>query len=211
MVVDDQEDLSTPTLNLYEELELDKDSSYEQYVIKINQSFNHEVDMYGDVKKAGSASLKVLQFGIPIPHDLIEDKIVMRDIRLNTTFNQDMPGAIENVHPNKFIANLRPVEEFRHTPIIPISEKDLKELEKKKDARNRKGYFVEIKKDTIYYYVITLLIMGAIAYTLYISNEFALNKAYDIDKTKIARLEMSKGRDGLGKLSDAEQFKMPKL
>lgn len=73
-----------------------------------------------------------------------------------------MPGAIENVHPNKFIASkciknlsnlaLRPVEEFRHTPIIPISEKELKEHKEKIAAANRKGYYVEIKKDTIYYY-----------------------------------------------------------
>ncbi|CAI2374294.1 unnamed protein product [Moneuplotes crassus] len=210
MVVDEEHELTTPTMNLYEELDLDKDSSYEQYVIKVNQNYNHEVDMYGDIKKAGSASLKVLQFGIPIPHDLLDDKLVMSDIRLHTTFNQDMPGAIENVHPNKFIANLRPVEEFRHTPVIPISEKDLKELQKKKDARNRQGYFVEIKKDTVYYYTITLLIFSAIVYALYISNEMSLNTAYDIDKAKVSRLEIARGSEGLGKISNAEQFKMPK-
>ena len=47
---------------------------------------------------------------------------------------------------------LKPVEEFRHTPIIPISEKELKEHKEKVAAANRKGYYVEIKKDTIYYY-----------------------------------------------------------
>ena len=47
---------------------------------------------------------------------------------------------------------LRPVDEFRHTPIIPISEKDLKDHKEKIAAANRKGYYVEIKKDTIYYY-----------------------------------------------------------
>lgn len=48
--------------------------------------------------------------------------------------------------------DLRPVEEFRHTPIIPISEKDLVDYRKKIDERNRKGYYVEIKKDTLYFY-----------------------------------------------------------
>ena len=209
MVVDETEDYSTPVLNLYEELELDNESSYEQYVIKVNQNYNHEVDMYGDIKKAGSASLKVLQFGVPIPHDTLDDALVMSDIRLHTTFNQDIPGAIENVHPNKFIANLRPVEEFRHTPIIPISEKDLKELQKKKDARNRKGYFIEIKKDTIYYYAITGLVFIAIAYALYISNEIAMGTAFDLDKTRISRYEAAKGKEGLGRLSNSQQFKMP--
>jgi hypothetical protein len=44
------------------------------------------------------------------------------------------------------------VEEFRHTPIIPISEKDLADHKRKVEEANRKGYYVEIKKDTIYFY-----------------------------------------------------------
>jgi hypothetical protein len=44
------------------------------------------------------------------------------------------------------------VEEFRHTPVIPISEKDLADHRKKIEERNRKGYYVEIKKDTLYFY-----------------------------------------------------------
>lgn len=48
--------------------------------------------------------------------------------------------------------DLRPVEEFRHTPVIPISEKDLLDYKRKVDEKNRKGYYVEIKKDTIYFY-----------------------------------------------------------
>jgi hypothetical protein len=51
-----------------------------------------------------------------------------------------------------FAIDLRPVEEFRHTPIIPISERDMALHKKKIDEANRKGYYVEIKKDTIYFY-----------------------------------------------------------
>ncbi len=47
---------------------------------------------------------------------------------------------------------MRPVDEFRHTPILPISEKDLMENKKKIMEKNRKGYYVEIKKDTLYFY-----------------------------------------------------------
>ena len=50
------------------------------------------------------------------------------------------------------ILDLRPVEEFRHTPIIPISERDLADYKRKVDEANRKGYYVEIKKDTLYFY-----------------------------------------------------------
>lgn len=48
--------------------------------------------------------------------------------------------------------DLRPIEEFRHTPIIPISEKDLADNRRKIEERNRRGVYVEIKKDTIYFY-----------------------------------------------------------
>lgn len=47
---------------------------------------------------------------------------------------------------------MRPVEEFRNTPVIPISEKDLGDHRRKVEEANRKGYYVEIKKDTIYFY-----------------------------------------------------------
>ena len=50
------------------------------------------------------------------------------------------------------LIDLRPVEEFRHTPIIPLSEKELADHRKKIEEKNRKGYYVEIKKDTIYFY-----------------------------------------------------------
>jgi hypothetical protein len=43
---------TTPMLNMWEALELTKESSFEQYVIKVNQS-NNEVDMYGNIFSAG--------------------------------------------------------------------------------------------------------------------------------------------------------------
>ena len=86
-------------------------------------------------------------------------------------FNPDIPGAIEMVHPNKFLANLRPIEDFRHTPIIPISEKDILDNKRKIEERNRKGYYVEIKKDTIYFYTIAVISLGIILYTFLLVNE----------------------------------------
>ena len=69
------------------------------------------------------------------------------------------------------LIDLRPVEEFRHTPIIPISEKDLLDNKRKIDEKNRKGYFVEIRKDTIYFYTIACLTLGIIFYTFMMVNE----------------------------------------
>jgi hypothetical protein len=44
---------------LLEKLTVTKDTSYESFVIKMHQEFNNEVDMYGDIRKAGEVSLKV--------------------------------------------------------------------------------------------------------------------------------------------------------
>lgn len=44
---------------MLEKLSVGKDTSYESFVIKMHQEFNNEVDMYGDIRKAGEVSLKV--------------------------------------------------------------------------------------------------------------------------------------------------------
>jgi len=82
---------------------VDKDTSYETFVIKMHQQYNNEVDMYGDVRKAGEVSLKVLEFGIPSPYETINSPETMKKIRSMARFNPDMPGSIELVHPNKFL------------------------------------------------------------------------------------------------------------
>jgi hypothetical protein len=47
---------------------------------------------------------------------------------------------------------LRPIEEFRHTPIVPISEKEIREYQKKVEEKRRTGVYFEVKKQTVYYY-----------------------------------------------------------
>lgn len=114
-------------------------------------------------------------------------------------FNQDIPGAIETVHPNKFIANLRPVEDFRHTPLIPISEKDMQEHRRKIEERNRKGYYVEIKKDTIYFYTIACISFSLIFYTFLVMNDKQMRIKTELERTKTLRYLSVRGKDGLNK------------
>lgn len=45
----------------------------------------------------------MLEFGIPIPYEQIEDENFMKKLRSMFRFNPDIPGAIELVHPNKFL------------------------------------------------------------------------------------------------------------
>jgi len=143
--------------------------------------------MYGDIQKAGDTDLQVLDFGIPIPSKFLEDEETMKRMRMMFRFNQDIPGAIETVHPNKFIANLRPVEDFRNLPIIPISEKDMIEHKRKIEERNRKGYYVEIKKDTIYFYTIACISLGLIFYTFLVMNDKQMRIKTDLERTRTLR------------------------
>lgn len=45
----------TTTESLLKELECDKDTAFESFIIKFQQNFNNEVDMYGDLRKAGDS------------------------------------------------------------------------------------------------------------------------------------------------------------
>ena len=169
--IDQEEVKPTEVQKLFEVLDVDKDTAYESFIIKFNQEFNTEVDMYGDIKAAGDTNLRVLDFGVPIPHQFLADESNMKTVRSMMRFNPDIPGAMELVHPNKFLPNLRPVEDFRHTPIIPISEKDILENKKKIEERNRKGYYVEIKKDTLYFYTVACLSLSIVFYTFLLVND----------------------------------------
>jgi len=51
----DVEVMNTATQNLMEELDCDKDTAFESFIIKHHQMFNNEVDMYGDIVKAGDS------------------------------------------------------------------------------------------------------------------------------------------------------------
>ena len=83
--------------------------------------------------------------------------------------------------------DLRPVEEFRHTPVIPLSEKDMLEYKRKVKDRNRKGAYVEIKKDTLYFYLIALSALSVIAYVFFMVNEKQVRTMTGIDRTKIVK------------------------
>jgi hypothetical protein len=61
-----------------------------------------------------------------------------------------MPGTIENEHPHKFLPNLRPIEEFRNTPLIPISDRQMSDFKGRLDAYHRRGFYFEVKRETIY-------------------------------------------------------------
>ena len=121
-------------------------------------------------------------------------------------FNPDMPGALELVHPNKFLPNLRPVEDFRHTPIIPISEKDILANKKKIEERNRKGYYVEIKKETLYFYTIGIISLSIIFYTFLVINDKQMRIVTDMERSRTLKNKGARGRDGLSRTKDKDNL-----
>lgn len=126
----------------------------------------------------------------------------MKWIRTMMKFNPDMPGAIELVHPNKFLPNLRPIDDFRNTPVIPISEKDILENKRKIEERNRKGYYVEIKKDTIYFYTIAALSFTIVFYTFCMVNEKQMKMRTEVERSMMLKRKGAAGREGLSKISE---------
>ena len=45
----------------------------------------------------------MLEFGVPIPFELLENEEKMTEVRAMFRVNTDIPGALELVHPNKFL------------------------------------------------------------------------------------------------------------
>ena len=146
----------------------------------------------------------MLEFGIPIPFEFVADEDNMTKVRSMYRVNTDIPGAIELVHPNKFLPNLRPVEEFRHTPLIPISERDLLKYKTDVEAKNRKGYYVEIRKDTIYFYTISFLTLGMLFYAFLMANEKQMRIKQEMERSKTLRTKSTVGRKGANILEERE-------
>lgn len=96
------------------------------------------------------------------------------------------------------------MEDFRHTPLIPISDKDLRKHQQKIDDKNRKGYYVEIKKDTIYFYTICSLAIGIVFYTFLMVTEKTNRIRTDLERTKMLRGKAAAGRKGGNVLPERE-------
>ena len=88
------------------------------------------------------------------------------------------------------------MEEFRNTPIIPISERDLLKYKQEVEQKNRKGYYVEIRKDTIYFYTIASLTLGMLFYAFLMVNEKQMRIKEDLERSKTLRTKASAGRKG---------------
>lgn len=83
-----------------------------------------------------------------------------------------------------------PVEEFRHTPVIPIPEKDLAEHRKKIEDANRRGYIWEVKKSSLATMGFMFAGLFLFYYVYKVSSENIAQLTYKTQQNKVARAQV---------------------
>jgi len=91
--------------------------------------------------------------------------------------------------------DLRPIEEFRHTPVVPIPEKEIKEYKKKIEDKNRMGVYFEVKKQTLYYYGIAVLFAIILYQTFRHFYRESENMQTEIEKIRLRRYRYREEED----------------
>ena len=64
------------------------------------------------------------------------------------------------------------------------------------EQKNRKGYYVEIRKDTIYFYTIASITLGMLFYAFLMANEKQMRIKEELERTKTLRTKAAAGRKG---------------
>lgn len=97
-----------------------------------------------------------------LPRIKLNDEKYMEYLKSCASLNLNMPGAIETIHPHRFLVDLKPVEEFRHTPIIPISDKAMKQFQEALNKHHRSALYLELGVESIiqYAFMIFALYVG---------------------------------------------------
>ena len=111
-------------MNVFDLFNLDKSTSYEKYEDSCVEYFNVGMDMYSTniPQPHAERELQISLLGEnALPLLRLNNPTYMEYIGKCFSLNLSMPGAIENEHPHRFLKGLRPIEEFRNTPLIPIS------------------------------------------------------------------------------------------
>ena len=72
------------------------------------------------------------------------------------------------------------------------------------EQRNRKGYYVEIRKDTIYFYTISFLTLGMLFYAFLMVNEKQMRIKEEMERSKTLRGKAMAGRKGANVLAERD-------
>jgi hypothetical protein len=101
--------------------------------------------------------------------------------------NISIPGTIEVEDPRNFM-ELRPIEEFRHTPLIPISESYMKKHKEMLERYHRKQFVFEVSTESIISWVLMFGCLGIAGYMISLVMEKEEERTVKFSRMKYQRL-----------------------
>lgn len=182
---------TTPNIKMWDYLKINEETPYDVYELELKQKFNNELDLYGS--ETNEVDIRNGQLAIlgeeVLPLAKLKNEKYLDFLRNTFVINISIPGTLENEHPHKFLNNLRPLEDFRDTPLIPISEKLIKLHQEKVEKYHRKGVFLEVKKESL----LNLAMFMIALYLLSLMMRFVISKEEEAgiayQRLKLKRIE----------------------
>ena len=179
----------TAVQNLYSELNLNSNSSFSDYENSLQKKYNFS-ELFSKEEKIDNLTAQkkkeILEF--IIPYGKIANEDIMNQIRKCVSFNINIPGVVELEDPNRFIENLRPIEEFRNLPVIPISDAEMKRFEEQKKKRklNMMGFVYSYEKFATVCIFCTSLLLGGYLIKLFLKKDEEM--MIEFYRNKISRI-----------------------
>ena len=179
---------NTPLENLYSALGLDRHSSFEEYQQRLQARYGFAA-LLGE-EELSPAERERFEL-LCVPHAKLQDARYMQWVRRTYAVNPSLPGCLEVEDVNRFVPDLRPVEDFPHTPIVPISDKQMKRFRDERRRRNERQFFSHFTPEKFFAFGMFLATGGAV----FLLVRLALKKEEDMlmryQQKKLSRLERS--------------------
>ena len=175
--------------NLYTQLSLNKDSSFEEYSNAIQTKFNFN-QLLGDSDPYNDLELNKLK-ELVVPTYRLQNEKHMNQIRNTYQINFNIPGCVELIDPNRFIENLKPIDEFRHTPVIPISDYEIQKFEEQKRKRKEEPYHIVYTKEKAFSVFIFVATIGLILLFAKYAIDIEESMFVDFRRKKLVKIQQS--------------------
>ena len=161
----------TPMQQLETALSLQATDSFDLFLEKKRTVYGSwGLELYGSEKENRYEALATKGDLVPA-HVRNEDE--MMEFRKYFAVNFNVPGAVENINPNKFI-RMKPIEEFDHLPLIPISPSLMKRYKDEWERKRKRGFRFNVDKAQAWSFgvgVMCFLVFLFLLYLLYRSDE----------------------------------------
>lgn len=195
MLKEVEPEVPTPLENLFEVLRLDERSTFDDYQNSLQTTFNFS-QLLGEqeaLPPAVASSYRELSF----PAENLANEKYMAKVRNSREINFNMPGAIELEDVNRFIPDLRPIEDFPHTPLVPIDSKATQLFEEAKRRKKERLMYFSLSKEQVGTAVILAAAFATIValFTILVKQDEQMIIKYQ--RKKLARLESSKIRQNI--------------